>query len=641
MSDQSALKPRRGVIESQELREGLPPIGLATVAAIAGAVILLSFLQLPWLSREDALPVGMQMLNDGIALRNQFLMLIVPLAAIFALIVAIPIFARGVAGWFTPRLRYEKPTINLPLARTAGIITLIACAYYILFNGQTYRSLLQSLEAMGIGFWAAFISGWALFTLRRYAPVELLIRKEEDEAPAVQQRIPDDATYKRILGFRNLRAGFWRSLYVAASAFGLLALIVLLASIVNQAFGYVVVNYSLRPSELSTTPLENLDEAGLAAVIEEKISVGILRRVVRDNLIPTNRTQSETWTSNPVLQLFEGRTIPSELEGKTFNELAKPDLVNLLEANLDTNQLREIIIRDIARPRYDLSWNLYESLTQRERIETEAKARFPEGELRWHTWISLDFVGRGLTAEPATTGLRTSLIGSLWIIILTIFIALPLGVGAAIYLEEYAQKNFFNSVIETNIRNLAGVPSIIYGMLGLAVFVRALEELSSGRFIGITDSNGRTVIAAAFTMSLLILPVIIINAQEAIRAVPASIREASYGVGATKWQTIQRQVLPAAFPGVITGLILSVSRAVGETAPLLVVGGLTFMTIDPNGPFSKFSVVPIQVYSWTSDANQRFRNVAAAAIIVLLIVLLVLNTIAIVTRQRLSKRLRG
>ncbi|GAB4550653.1 MAG: hypothetical protein OHK0023_16850 [Anaerolineae bacterium] len=640
MTDQSTLKPRRGVVDSRELRSGLPPIGLATVAAVAGLVILLAFAQLSWISEEEAAPIGVQIFDQG-GLRDLFVMLVIPLGAILALIAAMPVFIKGLGARLIKRLQHEKPTMNLRLTRIAGALILFGVGYFILFNGQIYRGLLDALQAMGIGFWVAFIAGWTLFTLRRYAPVDLLFQPEEHEAPPEQQRIPDDATYRRILGIRNLRAGVWRGLFLTASGFGLIALVILLASILNQAFGYVLVNYQVKPSDLSSVPLENLDEAGLATVIEEKIAVGILRRVVRDNLIPASRTQSETWTSEPISQLFEGKLIAPGLEGKAFNELEKSDLVDMLEVNLDTNQLREIIIRDIARPRYDLSWNLYESLTQRERIEAEAKARFPEGELRWHNWLSLDFVGRGLTAEPATTGLRTSLIGSIWIIVLTIIIALPLGVGAAIYLEEYAQKNFFNSIIETNIRNLAGVPSIIYGMLGLAVFVRALEELSSGRFVGITDSNGRTVISAAFTMSLLILPVIIINAQEAIRAVPASIREASYGVGATKWQTIQRQVMPAAFPGVITGLILSVSRAVGETAPLLVVGGLTFMTIDPNGPFSKFSVVPIQVYSWTSDANQRFKNVAAAAIIVLLIVLLILNTVAIVTRQRLSKRLRG
>ncbi|MBO9310365.1 MAG: phosphate ABC transporter permease PstA, partial [Chloroflexi bacterium] len=330
-----------------------------------------------------------------------------------------------------------------------------------------------------------------------------------------------------------------------------------------------------------------------------------------------------------------------EVAEKRYDQLEMREYIRLLEDNLDAAQLYRIILRDVAGLRYDRTWTLLESLTNYEGIlaQIQADEKLRDGELRFHSWLSLEFITTELTASPATTGLRTSLIGSLWVIILTILIALPLGIGAAIYLEEYAEKNLLNAVIETNIRNLAGVPSIIYGMLGLAIFVRALEQFTSGAFIGITDSNGRTVISAAFTMALLILPVVIINAQEAIRAVPSSIREASYGVGATKWQTIWRQVLPAAFPGILTGLILSVSRAIGETAPLLVVGGLTFTLIDPNGPFSKFSVVPIQIYSWTADPAVGFRNVAAAASIVLLAVLLALNATAIILRQRLRKNL--
>jgi phosphate transport system permease protein len=211
-------------------------------------------------------------------------------------------------------------------------------------------------------------------------------------------------------------------------------------------------------------------------------------------------------------------------------------------------------------------------------------------------------------------------------------------VGAAIYLEEYAKPNRINRLIETNIRNLAGVPSIIYGMLGLAVFVRVLGDITSGAAFGVTESNGRTVLSAGLTMALLILPVLIINAQEAIRAVPRSIREASYGVGATQWQTIWHQVLPAALPGILTGVILSMSRAIGETAPLIVVGASTFIGIDPNGPFSKFTVVPIQIYQWTSRPELEFKNTAAAAIIVLLVLLLLLNGTAIFLRQRFSRR---
>ena len=188
-----------------------------------------------------------------------------------------------------------------------------------------------------------------------------------------------------------------------------------------------------------------------------------------------------------------------------------------------------------------------------------------------------------MNSKPEFAGVRTAMLGSLWMIALTMLIAFPIGVGAAIYLEEYATDNWLNRMIRTNIYNLAGVPSIIYGMLGLAIFVRALECYTSGAFLGVTDSNGRTIISAALTMALLVLPLIIINGQEAIRAVPNSLRQASYGLGATKWQTVWNHVLPQAMPGILTGTILAMSRAIGETAPLIVVGASTFIVFDPTG----------------------------------------------------------
>ena len=214
-------------------------------------------------------------------------------------------------------------------------------------------------------------------------------------------------------------------------------------------------------------------------------------------------------------------------------------------------------------------------------------------------------------------------------------IALPIGVGAAIYLEEYAKKNRLNDLIQTNITNLAGVPSIIYGMLGLFVFVRALESFTSGAVFGIAGNNGRTILSAGLTMALLVLPIIIINAQEAIRAVPNSLRQASYGLGATQWETIRDHVMPAALPGILTGTILAMSRAMGETAPMVVVGASTFIVSDPTGPFSKFTTLPIQIYNWTSQPDEQFRNIAAAAILVLLIILLSLNMIAILLRNKM------
>jgi phosphate transport system permease protein len=283
---------------------------------------------------------------------------------------------------------------------------------------------------------------------------------------------------------------------------------------------------------------------------------------------------------------------------------------------------------------------LYESLFNRAAIEQTAAANYPNGDLEFRSWVSFDFLTSPASSNATITGLRTALIGSLSIILITLIVALPLGVAAAIYLEEYADDRWYNQLIGINIRNLAGVPSIIYGLLGLAVFVRALEYLTSGRFVGITDSNGRTVISAALTLALLILPVIIISAQEAIRAVPRTIREGSYGIGATKWQTVQRQVLPAALPGIMTGLILAISRAIGETAPLVAVGASTFLNVDPSGPFSKFTVVPIQIYQWTSRPEAEFKAAAGGAIIVLMVLLLLLNGTAIIIRQRFSRRLQ-
>jgi phosphate transport system permease protein len=221
---------------------------------------------------------------------------------------------------------------------------------------------------------------------------------------------------------------------------------------------------------------------------------------------------------------------------------------------------------------------------------------------------------------------------------IAVLFALPVGTGAAIYLQEYAPKNVLTQSIQTNINNLAGVPSIVYGMLGLALFVRVMEPITSGSLFGVTDSNGRTIFSAGLTMGILVLPIVIINAQEAIKAVPDSLRQAAYGVGATRLQTIWHHVLPNALPGILTGTILAVSRALGETAPLIVVGASTFISVDPDGPFSKFTALPIQIYQWTTRAQSEFHAIAAGAIIVLLILLLTLNATAILLRNRFQRR---
>ncbi len=266
---------------------------------------------------------------------------------------------------------------------------------------------------------------------------------------------------------------------------------------------------------------------------------------------------------------------------------------------------------------------------------------YPDASLEFRSWLNQFFLtGRGRNSIPAEASLRTAILGSMWVMLITMLTSFPLGVGAAIYLEEYADDNWLNNIIETNIRNLSGVPSIIYGILGLAIFVQALAALTSGAAFGLQETdNGRTILSAGLTLALLILPVIIINSQEAIRAVSSDIRQASYGLGATKWQTIWRQILPIAVPGILTGTILAFSRAVGETAPLIVVGAATAINSDPTNPFKAFTVIPIQIYDWTSRPQAQFRDIAAAAIIVLLILLISLNTTAILLRNRFSNRL--
>ncbi len=235
-----------------------------------------------------------------------------------------------------------------------------------------------------------------------------------------------------------------------------------------------------------------------------------------------------------------------------------------------------------------------------------------------------------LTSEPSrraeAAGIYTALIGSVYVIGLTATIAVPLGVGAAIYLEEYGGRGRASRIIEINIANLAGVPSIIYGLLGLGLFVRALRM-------------GPSVLAGASTLALLALPVIIISTREALRAVPKSLREGSYALGATKWQTIWFQVLPAAFPGMLTGLILALSRAVGETAPLVTIGALTYVPFLPRDIWSPFTVLPIQIFAWVSRPQAAFAQNAAAGIIVLLVLLLAMNATAIVLRDRFQRRL--
>jgi phosphate transport system permease protein len=226
---------------------------------------------------------------------------------------------------------------------------------------------------------------------------------------------------------------------------------------------------------------------------------------------------------------------------------------------------------------------------------------------------------------PQNAGLRSALQGTIWMIGLTALISLPIGIGSAIYLEEYAPDTKLTRIIEINIANLAGVPSIIYGLLGLGLFVRAM-------------GLGRSVMAGSLTMALLVLPIIIVAAREAIRAVPRSVRLAALALGATQWQMVRSHVLPYAMPGILTGTILAMSRAIGETAPLITIGALTYIAFDLRGPMDIFTVLPIQIFNWVSLPQKDFQYLAAAGIIILLALLLIMNSLAIFLRNRLQIR---
>jgi phosphate transport system permease protein len=236
-----------------------------------------------------------------------------------------------------------------------------------------------------------------------------------------------------------------------------------------------------------------------------------------------------------------------------------------------------------------------------------------------------EFVSNLDSRLASRAGIRPALVGTAWLMVLVAVISFPVGVGAAVYLEEFAPKNRITTFLEVNIANLAGVPSIIYGLLGLAVFVRLM-------------SLGRSILAGALTLVLLILPVIIVSAREALRAVPDSIRQGSLAVGATEWQTVWHQTLPAALPGTLTGLILGLSRAIGETAPLITLGALTYVNFVPAGPLDRFTAMPIQIFNWVSRPQSEYQNVAAAGIILLLLVLLTMNAFAIVLRNRYERK---
>lgn len=401
-------------------------------------------------------------------------------------------------------------------------------------------------------------------------------------------------TYQKDLNLekRQQKAALWNALFRLSTLVGVIFLIILILSIVNQAFGLVAIQDKNDRSTMIPGSVEQLTKAELIQLIESNLSKNRLRTLDRES---------------PLM------------------ERSQKELVSLAET--------EVFVERVVA-----SYPLFKSILAPGDFRSRVAEKFPDASVEFKSWFSLKFLSNTMSNVPEQAGVRTALLGSLFLIVITIAVAFPLGVSAAIYLEEYSQQNtWLSRLIQTNIDNLAGVPSIIYGILGLSIFVRAFDPITSGKVFGVEGANGRTILSAGLTMALLVLPILITNAQEAIRAVPNSLRLASYGLGATKWQTIWHHVLPYGLPGILTGTILAISRALGETAPLIIVGAATYITKDPTGLFSNFTAIPIQIYNWTTRPQVEFRNIAAVAILVLLIMLLSMNAAAILWRNKIQK----
>jgi phosphate transport system permease protein len=397
---------------------------------------------------------------------------------------------------------------------------------------------------------------------------------------------------------RKTRGLIFQIFFIFATILSVLFLIILLVSIIDQVFGYaaLVDERPLSSFSLQVDSLNELSRDQLITLANENISSGILRKVEYD---------------------------------EPLRQRSDKEIISLVE-------------QYVIKPQVLRTWGLWDSLTQKEEIESFVLSQ-ENGYLSFRSWVTPSFLQGSQSANPLVAGIRTAFLGSMWILLVTFIFAFPFGIGAAIYLQEYAPKNRLTNIMQLNIFNLSAVPSIIYGLLGLAFFVRVMEPVTSGAIfsqLSTTVANGRTILSGGLTLGLLVLPIIIINTQEAIKAVPDTLRMSSYGLGATKWQTIWHHVLPASFSRILTGTILALSRALGETAPLVVIGASTFISVDPTGIFSKFTTLPIQIYQWSARPQGAYRSIAAGAIITLLVLLLVINSSAIIMRERISRKKR-
>ena len=465
---------------------------------------------------------------------------------------------------------------------------------------------------------------------------------EAPQRPPREGRFPNEQEFQRLLSSRNRKGLAAKLAFLLALSVGILALLTLLYTIISDSFGLVAVVNERDPESIvedlgfdpATTTLADLERDDLLGLLQETLSSGVGRRLEREQrfiedgfLFEDPEVYAELCASDePVKGCSAGIRDDADIFAIVEERVVVPDVIaseELVPSLLDPEGFRQSVV------------TAFEASPQRFGDYTVDQVRF-----EWRAWLDLEFLQRPNNSTPEIAGVRTAILGSAWLMLITLVFAVPIGVGAAIYLIEFAKPSRFNEFIETNINNLAGVPSVIYGMLGLAVLVRTFEPFTSGSLFLDEGAagNGRTILAGGITLGLLILPVVIISAQEALRSVPNSLRQAGMALGATRWQTVRSQVLPVALPGILTGTILAVARAIGETAPLIVVGASGFFTADPSGPFSNYTAMPIQIFQWTGFPQEEFRNIAAAAILVLLVLLLILNGTAVFLRNKYSRR---
>ena len=457
----------------------------------------------------------------------------------------------------------------------------------------------------------------------------------------VDQHFPTDDEYLRQLAKRTRRGTGAKLTFLALLTVAVLGLVILLYTIIDDSFGLVAIVNQNNPEDVvaaagfdpGTTSLGDLDKEQLVELLQGSVSSGVGRRLERDQRFFEDRLVFESQAKWD--EVCAEADAPA---GCTGGARDQGNVLRLVEERV----IQPDVISANGMTASVLDRQGFEDKIAQEFIDTPEKYpdyTFDQVRFEWRAWMSWKFITSPSSSIPEIAGISTAILGSIWLVIIAVLFAVPVGVGAAIYLEEFAKPNRINDLLQTNINNLAGVPSIIYGMLGLAVFVRVFEPITSGSLFGDFAPNGRTVMSAGLTLGVMSLPVVIISSQEALRAVPNSLRQAGMGLGATKWQTTRSQVLPVALPGILTGTILAVARAIGETAPLILVGAASFITVSPSNPFSQFTALPIQIFQWTSLPQPEWQNLAAAASLVLLILLIALNATAVIFRNRYSRRL--